>query len=152
MPEPPQGLSEEEQQRINQVERQAGDAASATSAMPPAEENVAGARASVEEPEAESNARAAAALTEALGERAAPSPEIEALCERIQGAIRRRRPPDEDSLLEFDPREATQAAGDELNASVQGQSEQVQGDYDQLQEEPSGEPAREAQPLSLIHI
>jgi hypothetical protein len=148
MPEPAAGLSAAEQQRLNSVGTQAASAAAATSAMPPAEQTVADARSAVAEPQAEANARAAAALSEALGERAAPSPEIEALCTRIQEAIRRRRPPDEDALVQFDPRAATQAAGDELNASVQGQSEQVQGNYQQLQQPPSGAPAPPAQPLS----
>ena len=148
MPEPAAGLSAAEQQRLNSVGAQAASAAAATSAMPPAEQTVADARSAVAEPQAEANARAAAALSEALGERAAPSPEIEALCTRIQEAIRRRRPPDEDALVQFDPRAATQAAGDELNASVQGQSEQVQGSYQQLQQPPSGAPAPPAQPLS----
>lgn len=148
MPEPPEGLSAEERERIREAERQAGAAAETTSAMPPAEESVANARAAVPEPEAETNARAAAALTQALGERAAPSPEIEALCQRIRDAIHRRRPPDEDSLLQFDPREATQAAGDELNSSVESQGQAVQGNYEQLEQEPTGEPASEAQPLA----
>jgi hypothetical protein len=148
MPEPPAGLSAAEQQRLNSAAAQAASAAAAASAMPSAEQNVAGARAAVAEPQAEANARAAAALSEALGERAAPSPEIEALCARIQEAIRRRRPPDQDALVQFDPQAATQAAGDELNASVQGQSEQVQGNYQQLQQPPSGAPAPPAQPLT----
>jgi hypothetical protein len=147
MPEPPAGLSAEEQARIAEAQGQASAAAEANAAMPPADAAVADARAAVDEPEAETAARAAGELTATLGERAAPSPEIEELCERIKGAIRRRRPPDEDALAQFDPGEATQAAGAELNSAVEGDAERVQGDYDQLNETPEGSPEQQAQPL-----
>ena len=147
MPEPPEGLSPEERARIERAEDQADAAADANEAMPAAGETVAGSRAAVAEPEAEANARAAAALTETLGERAAPSPEIEDLCTRIRELIRSQRPPDEDSLVQFDPRAAAQASGDALNTSVQGDAERVQGDYQQLEGEPTGTPAPAAAPL-----
>lgn len=147
MPEPPEGLSPEERARIERAEDQADAAADANEAMPAAGETVADSRAAVAEPEAEANARAAAALTETLGERAAPSPEIEDLCTRIRELIRSQRPPDEESLVQFDPRAAAQASGDALNTSVQGDAERVQGDYEQLEGEPTGTPAPAAAPL-----
>ena len=48
-------------------------------------------------------AQAGDALVAELGERPAPSPEIEELCVRIRETIRAKRPPDEDSLVEADP-------------------------------------------------
>ncbi|MCP5519598.1 MAG: DUF4157 domain-containing protein [Verrucomicrobiales bacterium] len=148
MPEPPAGLSAADEARLAQSQQAAGSNASAQQSLPAAEDNVAGARAAVTEPETETTARASGALAEALGERPAPSPEIEALCERIREAIRARRPPDEDSLLESNPQAAAQAAGGELEASVRGDAQRVQGDYDALNQPARGTPQQQAQPLA----
>ncbi|HEX8359922.1 MAG TPA: hypothetical protein VF613_07440, partial [Longimicrobium sp.] len=115
--------------------------------LPPAEEEVGDARAAVEEPAEETQARAGDQLVAALGERPAPSPEIEELCEHIYQVIRDKRPPDEDSLVEADPQEMAQEAGGEMNAAVEGDTRNVQGQYDQLQEQPEGAPAAEPMPL-----
>jgi hypothetical protein len=147
MPEPPEGLTAEDNVRLADTENQADAAEAATATMPGAGETVAEARSAVEEPEAETAARAASELTEQLASRAAPSPEIEDLCVRIRETIRRRRPPDEETLLEFDPREAAESSGRELNASVEGEAERVEGEYAAIEEEPEGTPQQEAQSL-----
>jgi hypothetical protein len=115
--------------------------------MPSPDETVDEARGAVEEPEAETAARAAGELTATLGERAAPSPEIEDLCERIREVIRSKRPPDEESLVQFDPRAAAESAGGQLTSSVEGDAERVQGDYEELDQEPTGTPQQQAAPL-----
>lgn len=147
MPEPPEGLSAADRERLAATQGQAGDAAAATQAMPSPGETVEGARAAVAEPEAEAAARAAGELTATLGERAAPSPAIEELCTRIKDLIHSRRPPDEESLVQFDPRAAAESAGGELTSNVEGDAQRVQGDYDQLNQEPAATPAPAAQSL-----
>jgi hypothetical protein len=147
MPEPPSELSPEEQARLETVDQRAGAAVEVTTDLPPAEEEVGDARAAVEEPAEETQARAGDQLVAALGERPAPSPEIEELCDRIYQVIRDKRPPDEDSLVEADPQEMAQQAGGEMNASVEADTQNVQGQYDQLQEQPEGAPAQEPVPL-----
>ncbi|HEY0151734.1 MAG TPA: DUF4157 domain-containing protein [Longimicrobium sp.] len=147
MPEPPSELSPEEQARLEAVDQRAGAAVEVTTDLPPAEEEVGDARAAVEEPAEETQARAGDQLVAALGERPAPSPEIEELCDRIYQVIRDKRPPDEDSLVEANPEEMAQQAGGEMNASVEADTQNVQGQYDQLQEQPEGAPAQEPVPL-----
>lgn len=147
MPEPPDGLSTTDQERLSTTQRQASEAAAVTEQMPSADETVAESRAAVQEPEAETAARAAGDLTATLSERAAPSPEIEELCERIKTLIRSQRPPDEESLVQFDPQEAAQSAGNELNASVQDDAQRVEDEYSSLQEQPQGSPQQQEQPL-----
>lgn len=147
MPEPPSELSPEEQARLETVDQRAGAAVEVTTDLPPAEEEVGDARAAVEEPAEETQARAGDQLVAALGERPAPSPEIEELCDRIYQVIRDKRPPDEDSLVEADPQEMAQQAGGQMNASVEADTQNVQGQYDQLQEQPEGAPAQEPVPL-----
>jgi Domain of unknown function (DUF4157) len=147
MPEPPAGLSAEEQARLASVDERAGEAVESTTDLPAAEESVGEARGAVQEPAAETQARAGDALVDALGERPAPSPEIEALCVRIRQAILEKRPPDEDSLVNADPEAMARDAGGQLNASVEGDAQRVQGQYDQLQQPPAGAPAQQAQPM-----
>lgn len=142
MPEPPSELSPTAQRRLEQSQQRAGQAAATTTDLPAAESNVEGARGAVTEPEAETQARAGEALVEALGERPQPSPEIEELCENIRRIIREKRPPDEESLVEADPEEAAAEAGNQLNQSIAGGVEQVEGSYDQLDETPQGEPTQ----------
>ena len=147
MPEPPESLSPEEQARLNAVDQKAGEAVEATTDLPPAEEQVGEAREAVKEPTAETEARAGDQLVGALGERPAPSPEIEALCTKIRTAINKKRPPDEDSLVEAKPAEMAKQAGGEMNASVEGDAQRVQGQYDELKTPPAGAPQKEAQPM-----
>ncbi len=147
MPEPPADLSAAERERIADVEDQASAATAATESMPSPGETVDEARGAVEEPEAETAARAASELTATLGERAAPSPEIEDLCVRIRELIRSKRPPDEESLVELDPRAAAESAGGQLTSSVEGDADRVQDDYAQLEQEPEGTPQQQAEAL-----
>ncbi len=149
MPEPPSELSEEAQSRLEQVQSNAAGAAAAESELPDAEANVTSARSAVEEPEEETSSRAGGALVEALGERPQPSPEIEALCQRIRQAIRSKRPPDEESLVDADPTEAAQEAGSELNQSIEGDVERVEGSYEQLNQQPEGTPQQQPQELEV---
>ncbi|HLV37381.1 MAG TPA: polymorphic toxin type 15 domain-containing protein, partial [Spirillospora sp.] len=125
----------------------AGGAARAQAAMPPAESAVAEARGAVTEPEAETQARAEEALVTVLDERPEPSAEIEELCARIRQVIRDKRPPDEDSLTEAEPNEMAREAGGQLNENVEGDVGRVQGEYNQMQEQPEGTPASEPTPM-----
>lgn len=139
MPPPPEALGPEAQARLRQSQRNAGAAAEANADMPAAEELTSDARSGVTEPEVETGARASGQLTASMSERLAPSPEIEALCEDIRRVIREKRPPDEDSLLQADPEEAAQEAGTQLNDNIDSDVERVKGEYDELDESPTGE-------------
>jgi hypothetical protein len=150
MPEPPSGLSAEERARLGEVRQNAAETAEAQADMPPAEEQVGDARGAVTEPAAETQARAEEGVVATLAERAPPSPEIEELCERIYRAIREKRPPDEDRLVEARPQEAAEAAGSQLNSSVQGEGERVQGSYDEMGSAPTGTPQQTPEPLDGV--
>jgi hypothetical protein len=147
MPPPPEELSAAEKARLNKVEERADGAVDATTDLPPAEAQVGDARGAVQEPQAETKARAGDALVEALDQRPAPSPEIEQLCKDIRKAIKAKRPPDEDSLVKAKPKDMAQQAGSQMNASVEGDAQRVQGQYDQLQAPPAGTPEKTAEPL-----
>ena len=92
-------------------------------------------------------AGAEARLADALGARPEPSPEIAELCESIRQSIREKRPVDEDELVEAEPETMAQQAGTELNDSVQGDTERVQGSYDQMNEPQQGTPELTPQPV-----
>jgi hypothetical protein len=147
MPPPPDGLSGEEQARIERVQERAETATENTASLPPAGETVAEARGAVEEPESETSARAESALVEALGARPEPSPEIEELCQHIYRVIRAKRPPDEDSLVNAQPEEMAREAGGQLNQAVEGDAQRVQGEYDSLNEPREGAPEQQAQEM-----
>lgn len=147
MPEPPEGLSAEDRGRLANVRDDAGDAAAAQEDLPDADSGVDAARGAVTEPEEETQARAGNELAATLSERPAPSPEIEELCERIRTAIHERQPPDEDSLVRSDPQEEAEAAGAELESSVEGDVERVEGEYSEMDEPPEGEAALEPEAL-----
>ncbi|MDJ0592861.1 MAG: DUF4157 domain-containing protein [Pleurocapsa sp. MO_226.B13] len=149
MPEPPSELSTEAQSRLEQVQSNAAEAAATEAELPDAEANVASARSAVEEPESETSSRAGGALVAALGERPQPSSEIEELCQRIYQAIRSKRPPDEESLVDADPTKAAEEAGGELNQSIEGDVEQVEGSYNQLNQQPEGTPPPPPQELEV---
>jgi hypothetical protein len=147
MPEPPGGLSHAAQARVGAAQSAAGHTAAAQSSLPPASDQVGDARAGVTEPSAEANARAEADLVNALGQRPAPSPEIEELCKRIYEVIRAKRPPDEDSLVKADPEEMGKAAGGEMDASVQGGVKKVDQGYNSLDQQPKGSVDQQGQPI-----
>ena len=147
MPEPPSDLSRDDRARIGEVREQSGQAADAQADMPPAGEVTDGTRAAVAEPAAEAAGRAQGELVEGLDEKVKPSPEIEALCKKIREVIRKKRPPDEDKLVEAEPEEMAKQAGGELDDSIQGDTKKVQGGYDEMGETPSGAPAPAEGPL-----
>ncbi|MCX4245562.1 eCIS core domain-containing protein [Paraliomyxa miuraensis] len=147
MPPPPEELGPAAQQRLGSARGAAGSRASAESTLPSAEASTGEARAAVTEPPEEQLAEARADLVAALEQRPEPSPEIEALCQRIYQAIRDRRPPDEDSLLEADPTSAARQAGGELNDSIQSDADRVEGEYAGLDEAPPTEAAVPGTPL-----
>ena len=147
MPEPPEGPSEADRQRLENVEENASDAAAAQRDLPSAEENVTEAREAVAEPIEETAGRAEGGLAAALSTRPEPSAAIEALCERILAVIHSRQPPDEESLLQSNPREEAEAAGNVLESSVEGDVERVEGSYNQLDNPPAGTSQQTAQSL-----
>lgn len=110
--------------------------------MPGAETHVQAARDTVTEPREEQDAAAQADVVDALDERPAPSPEIEAACDRIREVIRARRPPDEDALVEARPREMASAAGQAMNQGIEQRVDSVGGQYDDLDRAPAGQPGR----------
>ncbi|MEM9835610.1 MAG: DUF4157 domain-containing protein [Bacteroidota bacterium] len=140
MPPPPENLSPAARSRGQNVRDRTEVAGDANATLPPAEETTSDARAGVTEPTEETDARAAATLTSELNDRLAPSPEIEELCENIRRVIREKRPPDEDSLLQADPEEAANEAGDQLNEQIDEDVERVEGEYDELDTAPAGTP------------
>lgn len=140
MPEPPADVSPATKARIHRVQAAAGHAAAAHAVMPTAGASASKARAAVNEPPQETSAHAQEDLVTALGQRPAPSPEIEKLCADIYRIIREKRPPDEDSLVKADPAAMAKEAGGELNGTVQGDTQRVSGSYDQMQTNPQGTP------------
>lgn len=137
MPAPPSHASAATVGRIKRVQARAGAAAAAQATLPDSGEQTADARKAVTEPDAEATAKAQADLITELGEQPKPSPEIEALCERIRKVIRDKRPPDEDALASADPEAAANDAGNQLNSSVQGDTQKVQGSYDSINSPPA---------------
>lgn len=148
MPSPPETLSPASEQRLEQAGQRATASATAHTTLPSDSEQTAGARAAVQEPTQETQARASGDLISALDQRPQPSPEIIALCDHIREAIREHRPPDEDSLLRANPEAAANEAGSQLNQNIQGDADRVTGDYQQINEQPSGTPEQIAQPLT----
>ena len=127
MPEPPSRPSPATVKRIAGVKARATGKATAHAALPPGAKQVGDAQKAVTPPDAE---RAAAAREKLIATvNAAPSPEIVALCERIRKVIRDKRPPDEDALAEAKPEEAAAEAGGQLNATIDGETKKVEGNY-----------------------
>lgn len=139
MPEPPSELSPDAQGRVEAVQGAARGAARRQADMPPAGEHVSAAQGAVTPPQEEMAGRAQASVVELLGEQPGPSPEIEALCTRIKEVIRSKRPPDEDSLVDANPRAMASDAGTQMNQNVQGDANRVAGSYNSLEETPPGE-------------
>jgi hypothetical protein len=150
MPEPPAGLSAEEQARLAQVQGRVGEAATASEQLPPADSQVSEARGAVEEPQEETMGRAESGLVAALDQRPQPSPAIEELCARIYDIIRSKRPPDEESLVEAEPNDMARAAGSQLDSAVQGNVQNVEGSYSELQQEQTGTPTQVPQDMAVV--
>lgn len=145
VPEPPTGPSPATTRRIHGVKARAGGKAAAHGALPAGASQVGDARQAVDEPDAEANAKAQAALIAQV--QAGPSPEIVKLCERIREVIKNKRPPDEDALAKAEPESAAMNAGSELNSTVDSESKKVQDNYGAVTNgpPPAGTPAKGAE-------
>ena len=139
MPEPPAAPSKATLQRIAGVRGRAGGTADAQSTLPPAAQQVGDAQASVTLPEAELGAEARASLIASVN--ASPSSEILKIAADIRRAIRERRPPDEDALLKAEPTREAAEAGQQLNASIEGEASRIQSNYASLDGQPQSAPA-----------
>jgi hypothetical protein len=141
MPPPPSGPSPATRRRISGVQARAGRASKAHGALPGASIQVTNAERAVSEPDAEALARAQQQLIAQV--HAAPSPEIEKLCERIREVIEKKRPPDEDALAAAEPEGEALNAGDQLNSTVDSETKKVQGNYAAVENPPApGQPAQ----------
>jgi len=138
MPPPPSGPSRKTMQRIGGVARRAGGTAGAMAALPPGAEQAGDARKAVDQPSEETRAKAKADLIAALGSTPAPSPEIVALCDRIYKIIEKKRPVDEDALMEAEPAAEAKNAGDQLNETVEGETKKAQAAYGAIDKPPEG--------------
>ena len=145
MPDPPAAPSKATTARIAGVKARAGGKAAAQSSMPTAAKLTGDAQKAVTPPTPEQIAKARAELIAKVN--AAPSPEIVALAERIRKAIRDRRPPDEDALVEAKPDKAANEAGNTLNASVQGEAKKVEDNYGTMNQPAQPAPAPRGAPL-----
>lgn len=147
MPEPPEEASPQSKARMAQVKGRMGQkATNDVDSMTPPEKNVGDADKATKEPETEQNAKAEDRLVEQLGARPAPSPQIEEMCKRIYNVIKAKRPPDEDSLVDAQPDQMAKAAGQELNSSVKGQVDKVEGSYDPMEQDQKGQPSKQPTP------
>jgi len=146
MPEAPTEPTPAAQARTGGVAGAARASGGAARDMPSASETTDAARGEVEEPAAETIARAQEAVAAELGERPPPSPEIVELADRIRTAIRENRPEDEDELLRTDPTDEARDAGATVTGAVEGQTEEVGGAYDEMGEPAQGEPSLTPQP------
>ena len=141
MPEPPTGPSPATLKRIGGVKARAGGASSAHAALPDGSSQVHDAEKAVTEPDAEALAKAQNELIATV--HAAPSPEIEKLCERIRSVIAKKRPPDEDALAAAEPEGEALNAGKELNSTVDSETKKVQDNYAPIEGTPAaGAPAQ----------
>ncbi|WP_433830985.1 hypothetical protein ACQP2E_12315 [Actinoplanes sp. CA-015351] len=145
MPEPPTKPSPATVRRTRAVQGRAGRTATAQGDLPAGGTQVGDAREAVTEPDAEALARAQAALIAAV--KAEPSQEIVALCERIREVIRNKRPPDEDALMAAEPEGEALNAGNELNTTVQGETEKVQENYGPMEAAPEPGAPKQGQDL-----
>jgi hypothetical protein len=139
MPTPPTELSEANKQRLSKSQAAARKTSKSSRRLPGEEVLTQEAQAGVTEPTEETRARVGSELTKELKQRPQPSPQIEELCKNIERAIRHRRPPDEDSLLEADPKGAADEVGNQLNESISNDTENINKQYDPLDNPPAGE-------------
>ena len=145
MPEPPAGPSPATIQRIQGVQARARTKAVAHSALPGGAAQVGAARKAVTEPEAEAVAKAQAALMAQV--KAAPSPEIVKLCERIREVIRKKRPPDEDALAAAKPEGRSRQRRQPTQRHRQQRDQEGPGQLHPVTDAPSaGSPAKGERP------
>lgn len=138
MQEMPAGFTGEHQNRMQGAMGRAGVTAVSEKTMPPATEEVDEARKAVNEPQEEADAKAEKDVVEKLDDRPSPSAEIEEICDRIQGAIRDKRPPDEDAILDTEPDEEAKKAGKEMEGNVTDDADRLQQEYQEMDEKPKG--------------
>ncbi len=145
LPEYRSDLTDEEQSRLSEVDDRSATAVTQIDELPSAGETVAEAQAAVAEPQEETASRAQGDIIAALDHREPPSPEIEEICQRIREVIRSKRPPDEDSLIDADPQQMAQEAGNQLDSSIQGETQRMQGEYESVNRSPEGQPTQTPQ-------
>ena len=138
MPPPPSTPAPEQRQRLTKVEHGAGAAAARGKKLPTAPDTVKAARGAVEEPPAETKARAGQKLAHALG--AQPIPQLVKLADEIVCAVKKRRPPEIEDLTKSKANQAAEDAGHTITASVGKEATKVQGSYDSLSPNPAGQP------------
>ncbi len=148
MKEPPADISPASHKRLAASRSAAGHAAGAAAALPSAASHVDEARGAVTPPSAEADAKAAADLVTALGQRPKPSPEVEQLCQQIYAIITSKTPDDEPSLIATDPEKMASDAGDQLKGNVQGDVNKVGESYSPLDQKPAGTPGQPGQPVT----
>jgi Domain of unknown function (DUF4157)/DNA/RNA non-specific endonuclease len=146
MPEPAMTLSPAEQSRVTGVQHRAHATSKATTVVPAAAANVATARAAVQVPQSESNARKAEQVAADLSAREKPSVEIQALSDRIRELIRKKRPADEDAVLQSLPHELANQAGKGVADGVQRDVNATRNSYASLAASPQG-PAAPTPPV-----
>ncbi|CAN7806284.1 hypothetical protein LJR267_010707 [Paraburkholderia hospita] len=137
IPEPPAAPSASTMKRIGGVQARAGGAATAQAALPPGATQASAARQAAPQPEAEAKAHAQSDLIAMLGAAPAPSPEIVKLCEHIHDIIHNKRPVDQDALMEAKPDAEAKNAGNQLNATVEGETKKVQSTYGAINNAPA---------------
>ncbi|MCP9234650.1 DNA/RNA non-specific endonuclease [Lewinella sp. JB7] len=147
IPPPPPDLESRTQARASRATSRMGATGTANQTLPAPDEDIAAARANVDEPTEETTSRAQGAIAATLREQPQPSPEIEQLCADIQDAIQNRRPPDEDSLRRTDPAAEAQAVGDALNDDISEDGDRVSGEYAGVNDPATGEPTQVSAPL-----
>ncbi|MDI6104118.1 DUF4157 domain-containing protein [Actinoplanes sp. NEAU-A12] len=145
MPEPAAGLSAGEQSRLTGVRRRAAAASTTTTAVPAAGENVTAGQAAVQEPQVESDARAARKLVEDIAAKEKPSVDVVELCDRIRRLIASKRPADEEGVIDSRPVEVADQAGRGVQSGVQRNVDATKASYGPLDTAPQG-PAPPAAP------
>jgi hypothetical protein len=150
MPAPAMTLSAAEQARIAGVQHRAATASKAAAAAPPAAANVSAARAAVQVPQSESDARAAEQIAAALSVREKPSLEIEELCTRIRDVITSRRPKDEDGVISTVPEAVAREAGQGVAGDTQRNVDATRASYGPLDVTPQGAQVATAPPIEPL--
>ena len=141
MPEPAVSLSPAEASRAGGVQARAKASATAAASAPLATDNVAAAKAAVQVPQSENDARAAEKIVADLAASVKPSPEIVALCDRIKKLIREKRPADEDGVIDTRPQEVAQVAGATVEGDVQKNVDDTKSSYGPMSATPAGTPS-----------
>jgi len=118
MPEPPTELSAKERHRVSGVKGRAKSTATATATAPTGKENVDYAEARVQDPQQESDAKAAQQLATQLVATEPPSPEIVELCDKIGKLIEGQRPADKEGVFDDPAKEIAEAQGAHVEKNV----------------------------------